>query len=327
MNSSDSLRRRVIVPVRTASPQFRRRAFSLVAMGAMMIAPEFLSQARCQNLIAEPARLDLGAGHVSETLVGEIRLRNVSSERIRLYSVEPSCDSCTAVTFTNGWIEAGDATELQVSLRCSADEETTLLQSVTVNCSDRERPKFKVVLEGRFHPAIVVPTDRIDVGVVPADEIVCVDAPVYNWLPRSIEIVSIGRSGPVRDDSLTIPAHSGAGPGRAIIHVELEAQASPGPRSWELQWSTGLTAQPRVGIGISAYLSPKSPLRSTEWLPIPGGIVVPLRYDRIAGPSRSPAPLPAASDECDTPNQATHPAARSRDSDHVIPASDSSRGG
>ncbi len=66
-------------------------------------------------LEALPAQLDLGTVSIGETVTRSVRLRNVSSKRLRLKLVDPGCASCTA-ELVQTELSPGETTELRVSV-------------------------------------------------------------------------------------------------------------------------------------------------------------------------------------------------------------------
>lgn len=253
----------------------------LVRFGAIALLTSTLDAplALSQSLIVEPTRLDLGAGHVSEVLTGQVRLWNASDERVRLYAVEPSCDSCTEVVFTNGWIEPGESSEVEVHLRCESNTSTKMVHSITVHCSDRARPKFKVVVEGRFEPAVVIPTSRVDLGVVRAGQNLPVEVEVFNWLsePVRLEPAATVTVGSIQGtQSLLVDARSELGPGMASLKFEFVVPSAVGPIQRTVTWFTGLDSQPTVNVVVMAFVAGGVEVTPRFWVPVPGGLMYPI---------------------------------------------------
>lgn len=279
---------KVNAPMRAATLQMLRprliRFVAIALFASTFDAPLALGQ----SLIADPARLVLGAGHVSEVLVGQVRLCNTSQEPVMLYAVEPSCDSCTEVLFTNGWIEPGASSEVEVRLRCEKSSATKLVQSITVHCSDRERPKFKIVLEGQFLPAVVIRTPRIDLGTVIAANRLRVEIEAFNWTSDPVRLMTADGANGLHDASRDLLAapRSEAGPGMASLGLVLEAPRVTGPHRRRITWLTGLESQPTVDVELVATVMAGAEIVPRMWIPLPGGVMVPIglapRLDRMS---------------------------------------------
>jgi len=267
---------KVNAPMRAATLQMLRprliRFVAIALFASTFDAPLALGQ----SLIADPARLVLGAGHVSEVLVGQIRLCNTSQEPVMLYAVEPSCDSCTEVLFTNGWIEPGASSEVEVRLRCEKSNATKLVQSITVHCSDRERPKFKIVLEGQFLPAVVIRTPRIDLGTVIAASRLRVEIEASNWTSNPIRLVAAEETYGLSEASRELPVspRSEAGPGMVSLGLVVEAPRTTGPHRWRFTWLTGVESQPTVDVEVVAMVTARPEFAPRVWIPVPGGAVL-----------------------------------------------------
>ncbi|MGH9893197.1 MAG: hypothetical protein ACREA0_14650, partial [bacterium] len=170
---------------------------------------------------------------------------------------------------------------------------TKLVQSNTVHCSDRERPKFKIVLEGQFLPAVVIPAPRIDLGTVIAASRLRVEIEAFNWTCDPVRLMAADAANGLSDASRDLLAapRSEAGPGMASLGLELEAPRVAGPHRWRITWLTGLESQPTIDVELVAVVKAGAEISPRMWISLPGGVMVPIALvPRLDPPSADTLP-------------------------------------